>query len=248
MMRESMPERTSPHISYTKQYTHYHRVMADLVLKYTPSGGRVLDIGCGLGHVLRLIHDSDLSVELVGADPDRHCLEATQSRCPAVRTIRIRENYLDLDALGGPYSTCIMSHSLEHSLRPAETVRGVLDLLQEGGHLVLAVPNPARPTVLLSNALKKHYVNRGHVYSWDRSHWINFLERILGLEVVEYASDEVRLFSNRVIRRVPVLKRLEIALSKPLPWWSFSNIAVVRRSVTETAAADDVSAGQPQST
>ena len=42
-------ERSNVHISLGKDYTHYHRVMSELVLKYTPKSGRVLDIGCGLG-------------------------------------------------------------------------------------------------------------------------------------------------------------------------------------------------------
>jgi hypothetical protein len=48
--------------------------------------------------------------------------------------------------------------------------------------------------------------------------------------VVTYASDEVHLFPERLLRMAPVLKRLEIALSRWIPWWSFSNIAVVRNA------------------
>ena len=59
---------------------------------------------------------------------------------------------------------------------------------------------------------------------------MNFLERILALEVVEYASDEVKLFSSRILRLGPVLKRLEIALARWMPWWSFSHIAVIRKA------------------
>jgi hypothetical protein len=134
------------HISPEKTFAHYHRVLAELVTRRIPSGGRVLDIGCGFGHLL------------------------------------------------------------------------------------LAVPNPVRPTVFFGNIRKKHYVNPGHVYSWDRSHWMNLLERVLGLDVVEYASDEVKLFSWRMLRAVPRLKTVEIALSRWVPWWSFSNIAVVRKA------------------
>ncbi len=221
------PER-SPHIHYSMQYTRYHSVVADLVLRNTRKGGRVLDIGCGLGHVLSLVRQGDPGLELVAADPDPRCLQLASERVDGLKTVRIREESLDLDLLGGPNSTVVMCHSLEHMLRPWDTVRDVLSIIEDGGHLVLAVPNVARPTVLLSSARRDHYVNRGHAYAWDRSHWINFLERILGLEVIEYASDEVRLFSGR-LRRLGFLKRFEIALSRILPWWSFSNIAAIRK-------------------
>jgi 2-polyprenyl-3-methyl-5-hydroxy-6-metoxy-1,4-benzoquinol methylase len=222
--------RPNVHIRPDKDYTYYHQVMAALVLEHTPKAGRVLDLGCGMGHLLSLVHELEGSYQLVGADAFPDCVRRTQERVPSARTVQVPEDRIDFSQLGGDYDTCIMAHSLEHMLRPADVVREVLDHVKPGGHLVLAVPNPVRPTVFFSNVKQKHYVNKGHVYAWDRSHWMNFLERILGLEVVTYASDEVRLFSERVLRVAPVLKRLEIGLSRFVPWWSFSNIAVVRKA------------------
>lgn len=232
----NMDQREYAHISFQMGGTHYHRVGAGLVLKYTPRTGRVLDIGCGLGHTLAHVRAAAPEMELVAADPSPKCLEATQKRVGSVKTVLIREDVLEVEKLGEGYDTCIMSHSLEHTLSPVETLRQVMGLVRAGGHLVLLVPNPARPTVLMSNVVKKHYVNRGHVYAWDRSHWINFLERIMRLNVVEYASDEVRIFSPRVHKRVPGLLRLEIALGRWIPWWSFSNIAVVRNAPSQELA------------
>jgi 2-polyprenyl-3-methyl-5-hydroxy-6-metoxy-1,4-benzoquinol methylase len=231
-------ERPNVHISLAKQHTHYHRVMAGLVLRHTPAGGRVLDIGCGLGHLLEILHASDPSLSLVGADAFPDCVERTRARVPSAQVVQVPEERLDFERMGDGFDTCILAHSLEHMLRPADAVREVLSHLKPQGHLVLAVPNPVRPTVFFGNLTRKHYVNRGHAYAWDRSHWINFLERILGLEVVEYASDEVRLFSRRWLRVLPFLKRFEIALSCWAPWWSFSNIAVVR-SPGPVATADE---------
>ena len=154
----------------------------------------------------------------------------SQERVPDARIVQVPEDRLDFELLGDDYDTCVMAHSLEHMLSPAVAVREVLAHLKPQGHLVLAVPNPVRPTVFFGNLRQRDYVNRGHVYAWDRAHWMNFLERILGLEVVEYASDEVKLFSARALRIAPFLKRLEIRLSTLAPWWSFSNIAVVRNA------------------
>ena len=70
----------------------------------------------------------------------------------------------------------------------------------------------------------------GHAYRWDRAHWMNFLERILALDVVEYAAGEVKLFSGCLLRVAPFLTTLESRLSKLALWRSFSNIAVVRKA------------------
>lgn len=228
-------ERPNVHISLAKSTTHYHKVMTELVLGHTPAGGRVLDIGCGLGHLLELIHDADPTLQLTGADSFPDCVARTQERVPAARAVQVPEDRLDFENLGDEFDTCIMAHSLEHMMRPADAVLEVLSHIKPKGHLVLAVPNPVRPTVFFGNLRHRHYVNRGHIYAWDRSHWMNFLERILGLEVVEYASDEVKLFSLRVLGVLPALKRVEIALSRWAPWWSFSNIAVVRNAGADAA-------------
>jgi 2-polyprenyl-3-methyl-5-hydroxy-6-metoxy-1,4-benzoquinol methylase len=226
----SMDRREYAHISFQMGETQYHRVIARLVLAHTPPDGSVLDLGCGLGHILALVHQAAPGIALTAADPSPRCLETTRQRVPSVKTVSVREDVLEVEKLGSGYDTCVMSHSLEHMLSPIDAIRKVLGMLRPGGHLVLAVPNPARPTVLMGNLWKQHYVNRGHVYAWDRSHWINFLERILGLDVVEYASDEVRIFSHRITGRLRFLQKLEIALARVAPWWSFSNIAVVRNT------------------
>lgn len=223
-------DRPSVHIVYAKQYTYYHHVLAGLVVKYTPMGGSVLDLGCGFGHLLALVHEQAPSFVLSGADAVEACVAGTRKRVPRARTIQVDEARLDYELLGEDLDTCVMAHSLEHMLDPVGTLRALLGRLKPKGHLVLAVPNPVRPTVFFGNLRRKHYVNRGHVFAWDRSHWMNFLEEILGLEVVEYASDEVKLFSERALRVAPVLKKLEIALSRRIPWWSFSNIAVIRKA------------------
>ncbi|MGH0033766.1 MAG: class I SAM-dependent methyltransferase [Myxococcota bacterium] len=231
-----MEEREYAHISFRKKVSHYHEVVAGLVEKYTPSGGRVVDIGCGLGHVLELVHQRAPGLQLVGADPSDKCLQFTRERLPDASLVQISEDHLDPALLGDDFDTSLMIHSLEHMLSPPDAIRTALSITKPGGHLILAVPNPVRPNVFFGSARKQNYVNRGHVYSWDRPHWMNFLERILELEVVEYAEDEVRFISNRLMRRIPSLKRIEVAAARRLPWWSFSNIAVVRNPGARAAA------------
>lgn len=234
-----MTAERSPHILYRdKPYARYHHVVSGLAVELTPPGGGVLDLGCGLGHILDLIRRANPGLQLTGADPDPVCLEAVANRVPGVKTLQISEREVEPDKLGRDYDTCVMSHSLEHTLSPAESIRRVLQVLRPGGHLVLAVPNPVRPQVFFGNIRKRHYVNRGHAYAWDRSHWMNFLEEILGLEVVCYAEDEVKIFSDRISQRFGPIKSFEIALARWLPWWSFSNIAVVRASGPPASPAD----------
>ncbi len=54
------------------------------------------------------------------------------------------------------------------------------------------------------------------------------MERILRLQVAEYAYDDVRIFPGPLRSRLSIVRRTETWLTKITPWWSFSNIAVVR--------------------
>ena len=223
-----MAGRENPHIGADKQFTYYHEVVRRLVVEYTEPGSRVLDIGCGMGHLLQLIRDANRGFELTGADAFENCLDATAQRVPEARRILIGDRHFEPDKLGGPYGTVTMIHTLEHVLDPVATVRGALGLVAPGGHLILGVPNPVRPQMFIASLLRYHYVNRGHVCAWDRSHWMNFLGNILDLDVVEYSQDEVRLFPSRLRKLLPPLRTLEIWSAKLVPWWSFTNLAVAR--------------------
>lgn len=206
-------------------------MVSKLVNKYTNIEGRILDIGCGMGNVAQLINDERADINISVADPYNNCLASTKSRVSSVTTYKIEADKFDIEVLGGNYDTIIMCHSLEHMRCPADAVEQALNLLKPGGKLILAVPNPVRPQVIIGNLFKKNYVNKGHLYAWDRSHWINLLEEILSLNVVEYASDMVYVFGR--LRGIKLLKNpleaFEMRLGKILPWYSFSNIAVIKK-------------------
>ncbi len=225
-------EDRNPHLPGRQRPQVHHRVTAALAHKYTP-GGRVLDVGCGWGYTLYQLWRLRPDLELHGADMDEACLRRTRDRVPDVVTIRMQPDRFDTDSLGASYDTCILSHVLEHLSHPREAVHRLLAVLRPGGHLVLVVPNPLRPTIMLTSMLRMRMVNPGHLQAWDRSHWMNFLENWIDAEVVEYASDEVRIFPGRWKQRLRPLEELHVGLAKVLPWWSFSNMAVIRRPESE---------------
>ena len=211
------------HIPYTKGLDPYHEVVADLVCKYATHGSSILDIGCGLGHTLQEINKRDPSFEMFAADIDDYCLVSTEKRVRLKGKYQISriEELFDLEI---SFDIIILSHVLEHLYCPLDALGGIMKLLHPHGFAVLAVPNPVRLEVFVGNLFRYHYVNKGHVYAWDRSHWINFLENIGKYKVVCYSQD---YFPLRIFGTSKLVRSFEKRLASIFPWLAFSNIAVI---------------------
>lgn len=217
--------RPNPHISYGQELVPWHYVIADLVREYGREDGRLIEVGCGMGQILAEVAARCPQIRLIGADIDPECVRSTSEMVALEQGIVVTPE-MDLGRdFAGEFDVLILSHILEHTPAPVDFLRRHLALLKPGGIAVLAVPNPVRPMVIWGNIRRRHYVNRGHVCAWDRSHWMNFLECVMGLEVLTYASDSVPLGR---IAAVPGMKAVERWLAKVVPWLSCSNIAVVR--------------------
>lgn len=227
-MEENTLANTSVHIPYDQKPQPYHRVVADLVARHCPKDAVMLDIGVGVGHCLALVQNKRPDIKLVGADIDQNCLDITGSRVKFERTLLIGDVEDLFDGVS-KFDCVVMSHSLEHMLEPARVVKEVMKIIRPGGVLVLAVPNPVRPQIMATNLLRRKNVNLGHVYAWDRSHWMNFIEVILGLQVIEYAEDYFQL-PFRLADRLRFLRPLELFLVRLFPWFAMSNIAAIRQS------------------
>lgn len=163
--------------------------------------------------------------DFYAADIDQRCVSITAQRVPLKQGIVMPGGEISPLIAVDPVDTLVCSHVLEHTSAPGEFISNLMKVIKPRGHLLLAVPNPVRPDVILGNLLHRHYVNRGHACTWDRSHWMNFLENIMNLRVVEYTSDFVPL---PVIHRLPGIRLLQVGLVQLFPWFGFSNIAVIQ--------------------
>lgn len=204
-----------------------HELIADVCNRYLNDGDSFLDAGCGLGQVSMLVQKKNKNAEIHLADAYKECIDLSISRVSAAATYLIDEQSFDLSSVPNEYfDVVVLSHVLEHLLNPVDAMRQLVAKLKPNGILVVAVPNAIRPDLFLLSAMRRHYVNRGHVFAWDRSTWRNFLERILQLEVVEYADSFLRFPGHSR----PVLRPLSLALGKMFPHWCNEHIAVIRNS------------------
>ena len=201
----------------------YHKVISSYLANRS-NIEIIADVGSGRGEMIQLLLAERSDVEIMALDYDSDCLNLSL-KARATSSFKFDINCLEtfptlqVDCL-------ILSHVLEHTDNPIEVLTGLKKMVKPGGIMIVAVPNPTRPTVFIGNLYKNHYVNLGHRFAWDPSHWKNFLENILELEVEEYFSDQVLLFPGFIGRRLA--KSFGYWMAKKMPWLGFSNIAVIR--------------------
>ncbi len=98
--------------------------------------GSILDVGCGLGGMLRLLQRRGWHV--MGTEYGKKPREMTEGQ----EGIDVR--YAALEVCGLPknaFDVITLWHVLEHLPNPKETLREIRRILKSGGGIILAVPN-----------------------------------------------------------------------------------------------------------
>ena len=134
--------------------THVYR---DIIIDYLPSLRRVLDLGCGRGGIMELLHPQ--AGLAVGVDPDlislrEHRALALPRACGLAGRLPFSNDVFDL--------VC-SSWVLEHLADPAAGFREVARVLRGGGHFVLVTPNRRHPLLAFNRALRW---TGGRVVDW----------------------------------------------------------------------------------
>jgi SAM-dependent methyltransferase len=120
-------------------YWFARRFYAALVRRYAPSGRhKLLELGCGLGHLTGLLQDD---YEAVGIDVADYSIEQLKVKAPWATGIVMSAE--DLSRFEDhEFGVVVALHLVEHLTRPDDTIRQVNRILSVGGEFLFATPNP----------------------------------------------------------------------------------------------------------
>jgi SAM-dependent methyltransferase len=105
-----------------------------------PGKRRILDVGCGDGRFLQVLHDfGPEEWELVGVDFDPSAVERCRERGFSAHQGRVE----DFTAEDGTFDAVVMLQLIEHVENPAVIAERVFSLLRPGGLFVVETPNLA---------------------------------------------------------------------------------------------------------
>lgn len=127
-----------------KKYSQYwwsNRYYALLARKNGPQSGRVLEVGCGLGHLLGFLSSR---YQVYGGDVNEWALEQARQNVPAGHFHQLDAQDLSIfpDA---HFNILIAKHVVEHLPEPEKAVAEMGRVLSPGGLLILGTPNLNSP-------------------------------------------------------------------------------------------------------
>ncbi len=168
---------------YTEQYYDRHGLAGDrvalwfyarLLRRLRRSGGRLLDFGCGTGHLLRRLSDR---FEAYGYDASPEA--RTICRLTAPDAVVLEEwQSVPLDSL----DVVVALHALEHLPHPRATIEPLVQRLARGGLFLFVVPNPGGLGRRLKGPRWFAYRDPTHCSVLSRGEWLT-LARRAGLTV-----------------------------------------------------------------
>lgn len=122
-------------------YWFARRYYARLVRRFAPrepATGRLLELGCGLGHLLGLL-SGDFRV--VGADIAHYAAVETRRNAPGSAALVASADRLEAFT-DQSFDVVVALHLVEHLVDPRQCLAHIHRILTGGGLLLMATPNP----------------------------------------------------------------------------------------------------------
>lgn len=132
-------------------------------------GRRLLDVGCGTGDFLHIMHEAGWEVS--GVEPN---VEARR-RVPSPLRYRVVET-ID-HVTGGPFDVITLWHVLEHMPSPGLDIEKLNALLSPGGVLFIAVPNFGSWEAAIAGSRWFHLDVPRHLYHFTPDTLCRLVER-----------------------------------------------------------------------
>lgn len=175
--------------------------------------GAVLDVGCGTGAVLALLHEKYPDRRYVGLDLTPEMIEVARTKvAPGMEFVVGDAENLPFDEAS--FDAVLCSNSFHHYPNPAAFLAGALRVLRPGGRLILRDYTSSDPVVWLMNHVElplARLVGHGDVRVLRQREFVE-LAQAAGFEVLVMETQKgfrAHLVARRP-RNVAVLKHIKM--------------------------------------
>jgi SAM-dependent methyltransferase len=166
------------------QYWWSNRFYARLVERFGPRQGRVLEVGCGLGHLLARL---PARFEVHGTDVNPWALARAAQVVPRARLQEASAE--DLAAFEADwFDVVVAKHVVEHLQHPETAIGEFARILRPGGVVILATPNLDSPMRVRKGKGWIGYQDPTHISLLEPERWLAML-RAAGITPERVYSD-----------------------------------------------------------
>lgn len=172
-----------------------HREIVRIIIE-TKNSGRILDLGCGEGHILKMLSNS---YEKYGVDVSKTALKLANDKNIHIKLCNLNKDFpFDMK-----FDFMICSEVLEHLENPFDVLENVKKHLTEDGLFLVTIPNVThwrhRVSLLLG---KSPNYDKTHINFWDLDSFIKLLHD-RGYEILDFYPT---YFDPRFFSKLPRLK------------------------------------------
>jgi SAM-dependent methyltransferase len=179
------------------QYWWSNRFYAKLVRRHAPASGRVLEVGCGLGHLLEWLADR---YQLFGTDINHWALSQARRNVPQGHFALLSAENLRAFREAS-FQAVIAKHVVEHLPNPGRAIAEMSRVLAPGGLLLLATPNLDSPMRAVKKERWIGYQDSTHISLRPAAAWLEDI-RANGLKLRRVFSDG--FWDPPYVRWIPV--------------------------------------------
>lgn len=161
-------------VDFDKKFSMYWwscRFYANLIGKFCPKG-KILDIGCGLGHLLSRL-GKDFGT--YGIDINPWAIKKAKLVSPQSHFFCLPAEKID-QLKGKKFEVVVMRHLVEHLKNPTSVFDKVAHLLKKDGFIILATPNPESLSAKFMKDKWIGYKDSTHISLKPPEFWLKLLE------------------------------------------------------------------------
>ncbi|MCZ0899533.1 class I SAM-dependent methyltransferase, partial [Microcoleus sp. HI-ES] len=147
--------------------------------QFGTASSSILEIGCANGHLLQELQADGHKVW--GVEPDRQALILAQQR--GVNVFDGTAESLPPEVKSRQYDIIVMNHVLEHTRDPLLALSNAMQLLVDGGKLVMEVPNNSCIGLKSSGIAWMHLDVPRHLYFFTPQSFRAICEKV-GFEII----------------------------------------------------------------
>jgi ubiquinone/menaquinone biosynthesis C-methylase UbiE len=166
------------------QYWWSNRFYSILARHYGPKRGRVLEVGCGLGHLLSwFVKD----YQTFGIDINAWALSQARRNVPQASFALLSAE--DLSPFpDATFQIVVSKHNLEHLPHPEKSISEISRILAPGGLFLMATPNMDSYMHRLKKENWIGYRDKTHISLKPPAEWLAYLQKY-GFRLLNVFSD-----------------------------------------------------------